>query len=320
MSRRRLIACCVFAAAAVAAVLLVVRPRPGTPPAPSLVLALAPLPASPRPAQADPKIRPEIVEALGFTAAPWERRLDLLRRLPGNLKEVELDALLVAMMQPLPAASSTAVYSTYIHEIASVLEREGGIRERLARGLATLARDVTRDEATRDYAIQHLRQVWHRAGDDAPLRTAIASTFREFTRLDPVLSTGALLSLHLLGSTTEGHRPAVGSTPQDSDQLPDAEFASLLDPIFAGKTTANNLPARLTALRIVGERRLPAYRAAMLTILRDRSDHALVRMAAAHALGKIANPDDLQSLAALDAGDPRVATAVQLALRSHSTR
>lgn len=319
MSRRRLIACCVLAAAGISAVFLAVRPRPATPPVPPPAVALAALPVSPWPAQADRKVRPEIVEALGYAAAPWERRLDLLRQLPGGLNGAELDALLAAMMQPPPAASSTALYSTYIHEIASVLERESGIRERLARGLATLARDATRDEATRDYAIQHLRQVWNRAADDAPLRTAVSSTFREFTHLDPVLSTGALLSLHLLGST-EGHRQGGASPTPVSDQMPDAELVSLLDPIFSGKTTANNLPARLTALRIVGERRLPAYRAAMLTILRDRSDHALVRMAAAHALGKIANPDDLQSLAALDAGDPRVATAVQLALRSHSTR
>ncbi len=316
--RNRLIACCILAASVVAAVFLAVRPRPATPPVPPQVLALAPLPVSTRPAQADPKIRPEIVEALGYAAAPWERRLELLRRLPVDLREVELDALLAAMMQPRPAAISTAIYSTYIHEIASVLERESSIRERLARGLATVARDATRDEATRDYAIQHLRQVWNRAADDAPLRTAIASTFREFTHLDPVLSTGALLSLHLLGST-EGHRQGGASPTPVSDQMPDAELVSLLDPIFSGKTTANNLPARLTALRIVGERRLPAYRAAMLTILRDRSDHALVRMAAAHALGRIANPDDLKSLAALDAGDPRVTNAVQLALRSHST-
>ena len=315
MSRRfRLIACCALSVAGVAAVILAVRPRPGTPPVSSQTLALAPLPVSPWPAQADQRIRTEIVEALGYTAAPWERRLELLRRLPGDLKAVELDALLAAMMQPRPAAISTAIYSTYIHE------RESSIRERLARGLAAVARETARDEATRDYAIQHLRQVWNRAADDAPLRTAIASTFREFTRLDPVLSTGALLSLHLLSSTTEGHRQGGASPTQVPDQLPDAELVSLIDPIFAGKTTADNLPARLTALRIVGERRLSAYRAALLAILRDRTDHALVRMAAAHALGKIANPDDLQSLAALEAGDPRVATAVRLALRSHSNR
>jgi len=328
MRRRLILALTAFAALGLAVVALMLSRHPAAPAvarAPESALGAFIVPAVP--AGREKALRPEIIEALGLGAvsSPWNRRLDLIRKQSADLTAVEAEALLAALMEQCPPTVSAAIHSTYMHEIACILQLRGDIRERFARALATLARDPARDEATRDYAIQHLRQVWSRAAGDPALRSAIVATFREFTRLDPVLATPALLSLHLLGSpagessTRSGPRAGAQSAATVFS-LPDSDLAPLLQPIFAAKTSTQNMPARLTAMRIVGERRLTAFRQSLLTALRDRSEHALVRMAAANALGKIADPADLATLASLDPGDARVAAALRHALRPAANR
>jgi hypothetical protein len=289
----------------------------------------------PLPQHARKQLRPEIREALGFgAAAPWGRRLDLVRELPADLASSETDALLAALVAPCPPATSTAVHSTFVHEIACVLQRCREAHEPFARALAGLARDTGRDRVIRDYAVQHLRQLWDRAGYSVALRSAIVSALREFTTADPVVAAPALLSLHLLGSGGVGDE-AIGATrgPGQPDagpsglrgvlpsfHVPDSELVPLLDAIFAAKPSADNIPARLTAARIAGERRMNGLRPVLLTTLTNPAEHTLVRMAAVVALGNIADPADLETLASLDPDDPRIAAALSHVLRSSASR
>ena len=287
----------------------------------------------PRPHSSAEQVRPELFEALeSGVESPWQHRLDLIRSLPSDLTAIEVNALLTAMMEPCPAAWSPAIHSTYLHEIACILQPRQDIRERFTNVLTTLARDSRRDQSTRDYAIQHLRQVWVHASDDPALRTAIVATFREFISLDPVVSTPALLSLHLLSLPSENGTVVSSQTAPDqsastddrpanphfSPQIPDSELITLLQQGFAAKTSISNMPTRLTAIRIAGERRMTAYRAQLLGVLKDPSEHALVRMAAANAIGTIAEPVDLELLSTFDPKDARVATALRHALQTRT--
>ena len=272
-------------------------------------------------------LRPEVAEALGLgPAASWERRIDLIRRFPANLTPEETIALLTAMMEPCPPDVSFSTHSTYMHELACILQQHDEIRLLFTQGLASLAADDNRDDVTRDYSVQHLRQVWSRAANDTALRTSLEETLRDFTGLDSIIATPSLLALHMLGTelgadpgyigSPESPSPVqttVGGTPP-AYHLPDSALGPLIKPIMAGKTTRENMPARMTALRIVGERKMADFRGDLLTILKNSGEHALVRMAAAHAVGKIANPEDLAALASIDPGDARVATALRHAL------
>lgn len=265
-----------------------------------------------KPTYSKDKLRPQIAEAIGLSGvAPWSRRSDLVRALrPETLNSDEVDALLYSMIQPCPVDISPAVHSTYMHEIACILEKRPDASKRLAIALATLARDTQRDDSIRDYAIQHLREVWRRAGDDSTLRTSIVSTFHEFSALDPFIATPSLLSLHLLGSSAE-------NSTADAAQfhVPDAELIPFLNRIFAEKTSAKNVPSRLTAVRIVAERRLVSFRQPLLAILQDNNEHAMMRMASVNALGKIADPADIQILSSIKPADARVAAALKRVLQ-----
>ena len=334
MFRRRPILVSMAALAAVglvAATFMLSRQHPATPAVTTAPVPAAPLgtfTAPPPSARAWEGLRSTLIEALGLgVACQLNYRTRLIHELPNDLTAVETEALLTAMMERCPSAISPGTHSTYMHEIACKLQPYAAIRERFARALASLARDVQRDASTRDYAIQHLRLVCIHA--DPSLRASVVATFREFTSLDTSIAASSILSLHLLGSAAElradsdslgapNHAGIPVSSAAHSpaaSPIPDSELAPLLAPIFATDNSRANLSARLTAMRIVGERRMRTFRQPLLKALTDRSEHALLRMAAAGALGNIGDPADLQALASIDPGDPRVAAALRHALR-----
>lgn len=294
----------------VATLLVSRRPAPHSDAAPK-VPALGEFSIPNSPAYSASHLRPEVTEAVDMSgASSWSRRTDLIRKLPfAKLNADEVEALLFAMVQRCPAGLSPGVHSTYMHEIACILEKREDASKRLAVALAALARDTQRDDSIRDYAIQHLREVWRRAVADSALRASIVSTFHEFAGLDPYIATPSLLSLHLLGNAAEN------STADAAHfHFPDVELIPFLNRIFAEKTTAKNIPSRLTAVRIVAERRIAAFRESLFKILKDDNEMALVRMASANAIGRIANPEDIQILSSLKPADVRVASALNAVL------
>lgn len=266
--------------------------------------------------------RDDLREALDSNGslAP-QQRLDILASLPGELSPADCEALLRALLEPRPADASAGWHAEYFHQIAGLLQRSDGARERFAQALATVARDAQRGAIVRDYALQHLRQVWDRA--DAKLRAPVEATFREVAAGDPALASSALLSLHLLG-TPAGRDPlGAGANPPPPRgkaiyRIPDAELAPLVAKILAEPPSADTVTPRLSALRIIGDRRMRNFRDDLRRIAADATgEPAMVRMAAIANLGRVADPADRAFLESIDSsGDGRVANAVRHALAS----
>ena len=267
-------------------------------------------------------LRPLVAEAVDTSSPiPWEQRLDLVRNLPPNLGRIELDVLLDALRVPRPDGVSSSFHSSYLHEIACVLQGQPSVLPRFADALTDIAKDTARDEVSRDYALQHLRQVWQRAANQSALRDSIAGNLSDLvSRNDPAISVSALLSLHLLGTAPVGETQVDAARPASEGPgrygVPDDKIAPLLGPLLSEKASHPNISARLTAARIIGERRLETFRQPLFDLLNDNSEHAMVRMAAANALGRIGDPGDLAMLASFDPGDDRVAAAIRHALQS----
>ena len=133
-----------------------------------------------------------------------------------------------------------------------------------------------------------MRQVWSRAANDTALRTSLEETLRDFTGLDSVIATPSLLALHMLGTelgadpgyigSPESPSPVqttIGGTPP-AYHLPDSALGPLIKPIMVGKTTRENMPARMTALRIVGERKIADFRGDLLTILKNSGEQGSI--------------------------------------------
>ncbi len=266
--------------------------------------------ASPR---GDDWIRPELANALGLRDPMSDsERLDVLRGMTDDngLSETECEALLAALLERRPPAVDAGWHSAYVHAISCVLQHQEGIRERFARVLATIARDQKRDEVVRDYAMQHLRQLWDRAGNAGSLRALVEGTFRELVEKDRVLAASALLSLHLLG--TPAGAPDNASKSSDSRyKVADADLAPLVSNILKEAPSPDTIRSRMTASRVAGDRRLSSSRAPLLDIARNTREHTLVRMAAISALGEIGDATDLKALSSLEVEDPRLSRAVR---------
>jgi HEAT repeat protein len=79
----------------------------------------------------------------------------------------------------------------------------------------------------------------------------------------------------------------------------------------------DSIAAKMTALRIIGERRLPGFHDDLTRIANaPAGEHTLVRMAAIAAIARFGDPADLPLLESLDRSDPRLATAIDHAIAS----
>jgi hypothetical protein len=241
-------------------------------------------------------------------------RMAAVDKLVPGLSVAEQDALLAVLQHPRGANETAGRHSEFFHELALKLGDIDGLRERFARVLATVARDEQQDGVVRDYALQHLRQVWERSDD--PLRKSIEATFSQISSTGSDLSASALLSLHLLG--TGDRRTAMSEaepTGARTWEVPSEKLDPVVKEILARQPTARGIPDRMTALRIAGERRLADRRDDLKRIAAARGgEHQLVRMAAIAAIARFADPADIPFLESVEKSDPGIASAVTSAL------
>lgn len=296
--------CAALAAAGLLIWFVTWRPTPPSP-AGDNPQTLAPLlPGPPRDDPAD-GLRPELREILGFVPGIGpDRRLELLRNCGAGLSRPECEALLAALAQRREPATDAGWHAEYVHLISLVLQQHPKVADRFARVLAAVAADASRDEVARDYAMQHLRQVWDRADGKPELRDRIVATFRHSGVPDPVLGASAVLSLHLLG--LENGKPAVST----------GELEPLVGRALAAPAAPERLRLRMSCLRVAGERGMVAMLPAIRRIAADSSgEHALARMTAIAALGRLGGPADRALLQGLGTSrDPRIAGSVRHAL------
>jgi hypothetical protein len=254
----------------------------------------------------------DVVDADG--RVPQGLRMAAVGKLPPELSVSEQDALLAVLEHPRGTNETAGRHSEFFHELALKLGGIDALRERFARVLATVARDDQQDGVVRDYALQHLRQVWERSDD--PLRKSIEATFSQISSTGSELSASALLSLHLLG--TGDRRTAISqSEPAGARtwEVPSEKLDPVVKGILARQPTARGIPDRMTALRIAGDRRLADRRDDLKRIAAARGgEHRLVRMAAIAAIARFADPADIPFFKSVGKSDPEVASAVTLAL------
>jgi hypothetical protein len=253
-------------------------------------------------------IRPDLSTALGHGGElPTASRILQLMDTRDSLNREEIDELLRAMLTH--GEGWIAGHSTWFHEIANLVHSQEHDKRRFAEVLATVARDANRDLATRDYALQQLRRVWAGSDQDRSLRRAIEETFIEINVAESPLRATALLSLHLL----EG--PDIGSRASQS-------LRQSVVSILGGSDTssAENVPVRMVAARIAGERKIHSMGMALLMIASSDREHALVRMSAVSALSEMGSSSELDALFGLNPDDQRVAAAIRHATRNRSGR
>jgi hypothetical protein len=260
------------------------------------------------PGEPQDRIRPGLATALGHGGErPTASRILQLMDTRDSLNREEIDELLRAMLTH--GEGWIAARSTWFHEIANLVHSQEHDKRSFAEVLATVARDSTRDLATRDYALQQLRRVWAGSGQDHSLRRAIEETFIEMNVAENPLRATALLSLHLLEEADVGSRA--------SQSLRQSVVS-----ILGGSDTsaAENVPVRMVAARIAGERKIHSMGGDLLMIASSDREHALVRMSAASALSDMGPSSELDALSDLNPADRRVAAAIRHATRDRPGR
>jgi hypothetical protein len=244
-------------------------------------------------------MRPAVASVLGFEGeAPLRSRVRELMVLREALNGDEIEELLRALLgSPMEGRTQGEDSSTWFHEVANVLHRQATPPRAFAEVLATVAGDGKRNLVVRDYALQHLRRVWSSAAADPGLMGSIEATLELLAETPGELRPTALLSLHLLD-------------PRGRGGLDDGVVVRAVTAALKPSATSESVGLRMVAARICGERNLAPLRPALMAAASSESEHALVRMSAVAALGRIGIPEDLDALASLSPGDGRVATAI----------
>jgi hypothetical protein len=236
-------------------------------------------------------------------------RIEALRSIGDDLTSGESNALLAALLTPRDPSAPEGPHSVAFHETALALHKQAAVRVEFARVLATVARDADRDPVVRDYAVQHLCRLWHQSDPD--LADSIEATLAEIADEPQALAPSAVLALHLLGTHPAS---AIPSGETAARAVPDETIAPRVRTLLS-TAAATSTAARMTALRIIGERRLAGFQDELTRIAADSSSgHTLVRMAAVAAIARFANPGDLTLLRGLDHSDPRMASAIEHAI------
>lgn len=288
---------------ATVAVWLSSRPNGSDPLAPKPHAAVLPptriQPISPDSGGASRTMRLELSQALGSSGGiPVPSRIRRLMEMREALVPGEVEELLRGLLGRAGPEDLPAERSTWFHEVANLIHRQQVDDRSFAEVLATVARDTSRDVATRDYALQHLRRIWTVA--EPSLREAIESTLLEMAELPGALQATALLSLHLID-------------PDGRQRVNDTGLRQIVVSALtaASKPGRDSLGFGMAAARIAGERQMTGQRARLMEIASSPDDHALLRMSAVSALAAIGDSADLAALTALQPGDGRVEAAIR---------
>lgn len=263
---------------------------------------------TPRPTEEHPdeNLRPDLIELLQ-AATPLARRIEILDGIKPDLTEIEAMAILQELSAIPPREENSATHSTYIHKVCNLLQLAPAVRDDFANALATVAANRGLPIVYRDYAFQHLRILWRGSlaedstGGQARMR-AIENTFRGLLAQRPETAAQSLLGLHEIRQ------------PSGAPVVADEEISRLATGILDVPPAADSIPARMTAVRILAERRISANSNQLRAIATSDVEHSLVRASAVAALGFIGDPADLEFLETLPTDDPLIAGALRHAV------
>jgi hypothetical protein len=254
-------------------------------------------------------IRPALASMLD-PATPLAKRIEILEEQTPDLTETETLSLLHELSNIPQEEGISAWHSTYIHQICNLLQRVPSSHDAFSHALASVAAKRDLPLVYRDYAYQHLRVLWHHSRYDESSAegqaraSAIEDTFRNLLHQRPETAAQSLLGLH------EIRHPSGISAVQDE------EIAQLATGMLDAPPTPDSVSARMTAVRVLMERRMPGNSQLLRDIAASEVEHSLVRASAVAALGFIADSADLEFLGTLSSNDPVIAGALRHA-RTH---
>jgi hypothetical protein len=260
-----------------------------------------PLPSNTQPGG---MIRPTLASMLD-PGTPLAKRIEILEGHTPDLTETEALSLLHELSNIPKDEEISAWHSTYIHQICNLLQRVPSSHDAFSLALASVAANRDLPVVYRDYAFQHLRILWHRSRNDessvaAQARAnAIEETFRNLLHQRPETAAQSLLGLHEIRN------------PSGISAVPDEEITRLISGILDAPPAPDSVSTRMTAVRVLMERRMPGNSPILRDIAASELEHSLVRASAIAALGFIAEPADLEFLATLTSNDPIIAGALR---------
>ncbi len=319
-SRRNLIisaSVCTVVALAAALWLLIKTPDKPTPytsghtqsrpTGPTLDLTYRPAPR-PTGEDATAALRPVLARMLE-DGTPLARRIEILDEMDSDLTQAEAMAMIHELSIIPTAEHGSAWHSTYIHKLCNLLQDAGVAHDDLASALATVAANRDLPVVYRDYAFQHLRILWRNSRDEstpagqARMR-AIENTFQSLLAQRPETAAQSLLGLHEIRD------------PSGSPAVADGEISRLAKTLLDSPPAADSIPAHMTAVRVLAERRISGNNGQLRAIAASDAQHSLVRASAVAALGFIGEPADLEFLETLPSDNPVIAGALRHASSS----
>jgi len=232
-----------------------------------------------------------------------------LRALPAELTPEQFDTLRSVIAVPFDAAMPCTLleFNGLRNAAAELLLQQPDFPPDLLLDFAGMHEDSTQDEVWRDYCLQMLVTGWQnlagRGGDDAEEARALSVrvlTDAAGTRSHTWPGT-ALLGLRIVSESDPDAFP-----PEKTDRL-------ILDVVFDSSSSES---ARITALRLAGERRITQARAAADALARDAGAAPVLRLCAVATLGDIGSEGDRSALEAFASGpDPMLSAVAGKALR-----
>lgn len=235
-------------------------------------------------------------------------RIDLAIACDRDLNNNEITALLVEVSTPAVAGVDMGWHSQYFHEICRQLHHHSSIRNRFARVLLEVSADTERPQIEREYAVQHLREVWRTAADDNTLRQALVANFKTLVKDSRELAGPALLSLHFLGNNPDREWNGSGAI------IANKEIEPLVSNLLEQSRDKAVTGGVMAALRIAGDRTLTGAMPSIKQVAADSSVTAIVRMAAVSIIAK-SSPDPAPFLQSISPGEPLVDQAIRLSLK-----
>ena len=255
-------------------------------------------------------VRDDVLTSLGFSEEQnIQARVAVTKSLSDDLSLQELEVLIQFLLERRSASINEGDHAYFFHELCNKLHHFPVIRKTFAETLYQVALDTRQDAITRDYAMQHLRRVWDKSQDISELQDSIQSSFWNLVEKEPATSASALLSLHTLGMNTSPN--ADFSDADVSTHL----FLPHLQSIFSHSPNLDSIAQRMTAVRIVGARKIDSLSPQLIAMIEDENEHMLVRTAAISALSKLDQKEQLVSLSSKYAQNHRLSQALQHAIR-----
>jgi hypothetical protein len=230
----------------------------------------------------------------------------LIKELPLNLAEHDIQALIGFISGPRPSAFQEAEWGSLVNDIEENLTVQTVPSPQVADALIAIYRDETKIQMQRDYALQHiggfLIYLIHTQGAPTTAGPSSSSTQSQISNLQ------SLLLSELKSAATDASKPWTGTALNLLDGcLRAADYRTVEIPglnadtlvalaLPVARDPAAPLNARLPALQLAARRGSPAARDLAREILSSPDPGVMLTQSASAVLARLGTPEDLPLL------------------------